>query len=141
MNTTAEVAVQIYFMYNDCLFCFVVFQLPQAQKVKYFTQILVIQSNHQSFMFPWCREYGTVVISETVHCTGALDIKAMHCGPLRAALQTHELLEHNRHIVAYNLKTAGKLFYQQFEVIMRKKKINSPHYCMWNISRSFLFLL
>lgn len=45
-------------MYN-CLFCFVVFQLPQAQKVKYFNQILVIPSSHQCFMFPWWCKCGT----------------------------------------------------------------------------------
>lgn len=71
MNTTAKVADQINLMNNDCLFCFVVFQLPQAQKVKYFNQILVIQSSHQFFMFPWCCEYGTVVISETVQYNGS----------------------------------------------------------------------
>lgn len=75
MNTTAKVAVQINLTYNDCLFCFVVFQLPQAQKVKYFNRILVIQSSHQSFMFPWCCEHSTVVISETVHCNGGSGVE------------------------------------------------------------------
>lgn len=47
---------------------------------------------------------------------------------LRAALQTYELSEHDRHIVAYSLKTAEKLLYQHFEIIIRKKKF-SPLLC------------
>lgn len=144
MNTTAKLAVQIHLMYNDCLFCFVVFQLPQAQKVKYFNEILVIQSSHQSFMFPWWCECGAVGISEIAYCNGGSAAEQQE-GELTSR-PAEVLAESSSSSIwasltweAYSslqLLNTGRLFYQQFEILVKIKKKKS-HLSMWTTSGPF----